>query len=100
MAEQIKINALKIHVFGRVQKVGYRNFIFEKAIELSLTGKVENRKDGTVYIEASGSNMQLDEFLEWCYKGSPLAKVDKLNVEPIDHFSYSDFSINRNPNAL
>lgn len=98
MAEKIKTIALKILVIGRVQKVGYRNFIFEKAIELSLKGKVENRKDGTVYIEAIGSNMQLDEFLEWCYKGSPLAKVDKLDVQPLANFSYSDFSINRNTN--
>ncbi len=96
MAEQIKTNALKIYVFGRVQKVGYRNFIFEKAIELSLKGKVENRKDGTVYIEAVGSNMQLDEFLEWCYKGSPLAKVEKLDVQVLHHYSYLDFSVNRN----
>jgi acylphosphatase len=98
MAELIKMNALKIVVHGRVQKVGYRNFIFEKAIELSIKGKVENRQDGTVYIEAVGSNMQLDEFLEWCYKGSIMAKVSKINVSPSNDFTYSDFKINRNTN--
>ena len=96
MTEQIKTNSLSILVHGRVQKVGYRNFIFEKAIELSIKGKVENRRDGTVYIEAVGSNMQLDELLEWCYKGSPLAKVEKLDVHPLAKSNYLDFQINKN----
>lgn len=96
MTKSSEMKALKIKVFGRVQKVGYRNFIFEKAIELSIKGKVENHADGTVYLEAIGTNMQLDELLEWCYKGSPISKVERIEVEPlVSKTSYSEFIINR-----
>lgn len=84
---------LKIVVEGRVQKVGYRRFILNTAAEFSLLGTVENKDDGTVEIHVQGTQMKLDQFLEWCYKGSPMAKVSKIDIEetPIRHFS--SFSI-------
>lgn len=87
--------ALEVIVHGRVQKVGYRNFIFEKAIELSLCGHVENKSNGTVFIYAFGTNLQLDEFLEWCQKGSPIAKVERLEVTSVAVKDLNDFRIIR-----
>lgn len=87
--------AIKVIAIGRVQKVGYRNFIFEKAIELSLCGFVKNRSDGTVFVHAFGTNLQLDEFLEWCQRGSPIAKVEKLEVTAVEDKGYENFKIIR-----
>lgn len=87
--------AIEVIAIGRVQKVGYRKFIFEKAIELSLCGIVKNNSDGTVFIHAIGTNLQLDEFLEWCQRGSPIAKVEKLKVTAVDSKGYFNFKIIR-----
>lgn len=73
--------AVKLIVRGRVQKVGYRAFVLQKAIELSVKGYVRNQSDGSVLVYAMGTNLQLDEFLQWCQSGSPLAKVNRLEVQ-------------------
>ena len=91
MVDQQK--ALKIRIFGRVQGVGCRNFLLKHAIGLSIKGYVKNMTDGTVFVFAMGTNMQLDEFLEWCHKGSPIAKVKKVVVEVSELSSAVNFKI-------
>lgn len=86
---------LNIKVFGRVQQVGYRNFICRMAIELGIKGFVENREDGSVYLEVETTQMKADQFLEWCYKGSPLAKVSKLDVDQKKVTGFTSFEIKR-----
>lgn len=84
---------LKIVVEGRVQKVGYRRFILNTAAEFSLKGTVQNKENGTVEIHVQGTQMKLDQFLEWCYKGSPMAKVSKIDIEETPITNYSSFNI-------
>lgn len=86
---------LIIKVYGRVQGVGYRNFAFNLALELGVKGFVENRPDKSVYIEIETTQMKADQYLEWCYKGSPLAKVSKIEVEPIALFGYKSFEVRK-----
>lgn len=73
---------IKVHIFvsGRVQKVGFRFFTRQKAQRLGLTGWVRNRTDGRVEVEATGEKEKIDQFLDWLYRGSPLAKVDDVEV--------------------
>ena len=87
--------ALNIVVSGRVQRVGYRNFVLEKAIELSIKGYVYNQADGTVFVHAIGSHSQLDHFLECCQSGSPLSKVRKIQVTPVNGEECKEFKIKR-----
>lgn len=75
--------ALQIKAEGRVQKVGYRNAIFNFAIENNIKGWVKNNPDGTVDIFAQGTQAQMDLFLEGCQKGSPLAMVKKININEV-----------------
>ena len=49
-----------IKVFGKVQGVGFRYYTQRKAVELGITGFVQNRPDGSVYIEAEGEEEDLD----------------------------------------
>jgi acylphosphatase len=88
--------ALSISLYGRVQGVGCRRFLLERAAELSIKGHVKNNADGTVFIFAMGTNMQLDEFLEWCHKGSPVAKVKKVTVNVAELSEEINFKIVRN----
>ncbi|MEA2032192.1 MAG: acylphosphatase [Euryarchaeota archaeon] len=39
---------------GKVQKVGYRDFVQDSARELGITGYVENLEDGNVKIVCEG----------------------------------------------
>jgi|GEM_PF-728347 acylphosphatase len=73
---------IKIHLFvsGRVQRVGFRFFTQQKAHGLGLVGWVRNRLDGRVEIEATGEKEKIDQFFDWLYQGSPLAKVDDVEV--------------------
>jgi len=88
--------ALNIKIYGKVQRVACRSFLFERAVELSIKGHVKNMTDGTVVVFAMGTNLQLDEFLEWCHKGSPTARVKKVEVEVAELSKEIDFRIIRN----
>ncbi|PKP49853.1 MAG: hypothetical protein CVT92_14890 [Bacteroidetes bacterium HGW-Bacteroidetes-1] len=46
------IKAVIIQIFGRVQGVGFRYYTVHKAMELGVYGFVQNKGDGSVYIEA------------------------------------------------
>ncbi len=67
---------IKIEVFGRVQAVGFRHFVKEKAEGFGLMGYATNRHDGGVLIVAQGERNKLEEFLSEVHKGSMLSKVE------------------------
>jgi acylphosphatase len=46
--------AVSITVSGRVQQVGYRHYTRLAAQDYDIKGKIENKADGSVYIEAQG----------------------------------------------
>ena len=94
----MKSNLKGVHIIveGRVQKVGFRKFVFEKAIELSLVGTVENIGEQKVEVFAKGTDMQLDELLEWCRSGPPLSKVKKVEVHAKEIVNAKDFIIIKN----
>lgn len=85
----------KIIVHDRVQGVYYRQSTFEKAVELGLKGFVMNLNDGTVLIEAEGTQSQLDQLAEWCYIGSVMSKVRKIEVFSGDLKGFKQFEIIR-----
>ncbi|MDD5705927.1 MAG: acylphosphatase [Kiritimatiellae bacterium] len=73
---------LHIHVFGRVQGVGFRYACCREARALRLTGWVRNRPDGSVEIVAEGSPAALKTFEDWCRQGPSWADVERVTVTP------------------
>ena len=67
-------------VRGRVQGVGYRFFVLERARALKLGGHVGNLPDGAVHVVAAGPSESLERFLENLRKGPFLARVDDIAV--------------------
>jgi acylphosphatase len=63
------LKTVSIIVTGKVQGVYYRQSTKEKARELQITGEVKNMPDDSVYIVATGSSEQLNQFIEWCKTG-------------------------------
>ena len=55
---------VEIIVKGKVQKVGYRDFVQDTARECEVVGFVENQKDGNVYLIAEAKKEILEKFIK------------------------------------
>jgi acylphosphatase len=49
---------------GKVQKVGYRDFVQDSAREFGITGYVENLEDGNVKVVCEGKEAEINEFIK------------------------------------
>ena len=77
------MNRYFIQVYGRVQGVGFRYFAQYTATYLRLTGWVKNCDDGSVQIEAQGTEENTDNFLIKIKKGNQFVRVDDINYREI-----------------
>ena len=80
-------------VSGRVQGVWFRAGTRDQALELGLCGWAKNCPDGTVEIHAEGDKKTLEQFITWCRKGPPAARVSALEVEWVVSQSLTTFKI-------
>ena len=76
------MDTLHLEVCGRVQGVGFRWYIVEKAEELQLAGWVRNRRDGKVEIAAAGPRDALAKLESAARSGPPGASVQEVRVLP------------------
>lgn len=79
--------------FGRVQGVGFRYFVYTKAVLLSLNGYVKNLDDGSVEAEVEGEEKKIFEFLSLVLKGNGISRVDDVIKEEIELKGYKKFRI-------
>lgn len=87
---------LRIKIFGAVQGVGFRWSAKRRAAALGITGFARNDPDGTVCIEAEGTDHGLSEFLAWCRRGSSYSSVRQVDIEAIESSEverYKSFSV-------
>lgn len=68
----------EIKITGRVQGVGFRYFVYHKAVEHEIYGWVKNTRDGGVLVMAQGKESDVQTFLDHLRIGPPLARVDKI----------------------
>lgn len=71
----------KLTVKGRVQGVFFRSSAQKIARKLSIIGTVRNTVAGDVEIIAAGEQQAIHDFIQWCHRGSPSAKVTKVIAE-------------------
>lgn len=67
-------------ISGRVQGVGFRNFVLVTAQDMQLSGWVRNRWDGTVEVSAEGLQNDLEIFLSRLKRGPSSARVTQVKV--------------------
>lgn len=84
-------HAIHLRITGRVQNVGYRGWMIERATALGVRGWVRNRLDRSVEAVASGTRAALDVLAEACRRGPPAARVDDVVVSPADPLTVSGF---------
>jgi acylphosphatase len=53
----------------------------EVAYRYDIKGFVRNKSDGSVYVEAEGTEENLEIFKQWCRKGPLWAKVNEVEEE-------------------
>ena len=70
--------AVEIIVEGRVQGVGYRDYVRRRALGLGLVGYVMNLKDGRVRVHAEGAREVIEDLMRQLEKGPPLSRVDRV----------------------
>jgi acylphosphatase len=74
-----KTKTLRATVRGKVQAVGYRQFVLMKARSLGLTGYVRNGEDGwSVEVVAEGPVDVLKDLLQHLHRGPFLSRVDEV----------------------
>lgn len=74
---------IRIVVRGKVHGVGFRYYTDEQAQRLSLTGFVCNQSDGSVLIEAQGTEEALQRLIEWTKRGPASARVDSVDTSDV-----------------
>lgn len=87
------MKSVRIRVIGKVQGVFFRVSTKEQADRLELTGWVKNERDGSVLIEAEGSDAQVDKLIEWCNVGPSASSVECAEVKDTPPTNYKDFTI-------
>lgn len=80
----------EIIVSGRVQGVGYRYFVHQKAIEMGLNGWVRNHVDGSVIVMVQGEDPVINTFIDFLQIGPVRARVDRITKIKMDILSEFD----------
>lgn len=75
------MRARRVVISGRVQGVGYRDWMLREAARLGVQGWVRNRRDGTVEALAAGEEAAVQALLSACRRGPPMAQVSDITEE-------------------
>jgi acylphosphatase len=83
-----EVKAMVARVTGRVQGVWFRDSARQVALDLQLSGWVQNLADGTLQTFAQGVPSKLDAYVAWLEHGPPRAtviRVEHEEAEPDPH---------------
>ncbi len=72
-------------VEGRVQGVGFRWFVVNRARALGVGGWVQNRDDGAVEVLGTASRDVLDRLETELRRGPPSARVTRVTSSDVPH---------------
>jgi len=82
-----------ILISGRVQGVGFRAWMRDKARGLGLKGWVRNTRDGRVEAVLCGPQTDVEVMLQACRTGPKWARVDHIEHRPDLGTVDNDFSV-------
>ncbi len=68
-------------VSGRVQGVGFRFFVENRASSLGLKGWVRNLRGGKVEVLATGEEVPLNQFVASLREGPTFSRVDEVDID-------------------
>lgn len=77
--------ALRFLVYGHVQGVGFRWWVWRQATRLGVDGLARNLRDGSVEVIAEGSGSGLAELERLLAQGPPAAAVERVEKSQVPH---------------
>ncbi len=86
----------RVHVWisGRVQGVFFRAYTQDAARSHGVTGWVRNLPDGRVEAVFEGDDRAVDAMVQWCHRGSPLSRVDRVEAQEEPYQGeFADFNV-------
>jgi len=81
-----------LQILGRVQGVGFRNYIDYKAREIGISGWVRNRRDGSVEAVISGERTAVETMIDCARRGPRAATVTEVRISSSEG-EFSGFEI-------
>lgn len=85
--------AYEIIVKGKVQGVGFRYFVKQKADILGVNGWVKNNYDGTVEIFAEGKEKNIEMLINYCEQGNSHSRVVNVYKQEVPSIEIKNFKI-------
>lgn len=83
--------ARRLKIQGKVQGVGYRDWMVREAQKFGLFGWVRNRKDGSVEALLVGEIDQVKQMIDRAYEGSLYSSVNEIYIEEAVGVTAHDF---------
>jgi acylphosphatase len=83
----------KIHINGAVYKTGFRYYLKAKAESQRITGVVFYEDDKSVGVIVSGTDENVNRFLQFCRTGYPPAKIENTKISEIPHQEFTTFDV-------
>ena len=71
-------------IFGKVQGVGFRYWLYKAAMQRNIEGWVRNKISGEVEALLIGNDKEVNSLIKLCRKGPPSSEVTKINVKDYD----------------
>lgn len=87
------MKTVQIKVSGKVQGVGFRYYTQKKAQEFNIKGFVQNKPNGSVYIEAEGRDVDVDTFADWCARGPEWSRVSQIVKSEMPPIGFKNFEV-------
>jgi acylphosphatase len=75
------VKRVRVIVRGDVQGVGFRAATAQEARRARVAGWVRNLYDGSVEVEAEGTDQAVDGLIKWLRRGPSLARVTAVEVD-------------------
>jgi acylphosphatase len=89
------VSQLHVLVRGRVQGVGFRWFVAQRAKALGVAGWVRNTDDGCVEVAARGPEAAVEELRRRVAEGPSTARVEQVEELPPAGIESDTFDVRR-----
>ena len=81
-------------IYGNVQGVGFRYWLYEKAIKKNIRGWVKNKITGEVEALLIGNDEDINEIIKLCEKGPHSSNVTQIKIQDYkQEYSKKSFDI-------
>ena len=92
MSDTDDFTHLRLRIEGKVQMVGFRDYVVEHATKLGVDGWVRNRSDKTVEALVSGPNKAVETLVGLCMKGPDHARVENVELHKAEPATEKGFT--------